>query len=374
MTLAPSTDKIGVVDVERIAGTLRSERLARSWSLSDAARELGAVAARQGRVAGSPASLRTQLSRWENGRVAPDASSLALLAELFERPDLAATQAGHEEEGSGAARLRSAVARAAAVDDDAVEALRAQLVAHTGLDGTLGAAGAGAVVAAQLEHLADTVAHTCDPARRRVVTGLLCEVALLGGWQAFDQDALDVAHRRHRTAHDAARLAGDDVSAGQALAGQSAALLAAGLPQEAEAVLRDGPAGGPGAAWVRIARAQLRAATGDAAGAATLFDAAADAAGAHRRAVTDVIWPPVARIRDATLAAHDDRALDGLRETVEDPDLPARDRARLRAQLALALLARGAREEAAEQARRARALADGIGSHRVGRLLTQDTR
>ncbi|ODU02465.1 MAG: hypothetical protein ABS81_17490 [Pseudonocardia sp. SCN 72-86] len=389
MTLTGATDKIGAVKVEEIGSALRAERVARGWSLSDAAREIRALAGRTGRQVASPGSLRTQLSRWENGRVAADAASSALLAELYGRPDL---RAGSSDEAAGPARspaerLRAAVTRADTVDDATLRLLRTQLALNSELDATLGAAGSGTAVAAQIAHLEATTAHSVDPERRRAVAELLARAALLGGWQALDQDDPEVAFARHRQAHEAARLAEAPALAGQALAGCASALLAVGLPEEAEAVLAEAPPSGPGASWARIARAEIRAAGGAHDDAARLFDDAAtladekDAADDGGAEETPVPWrpgvvppgfaPPIERRRGAALAPYDDAALERLRAGVDEPGLPARERARLRTQLVLALVARGVRAEAREQAGRARELAGTIGSHRAQRLLDE---
>lgn len=375
-------DKIVAVNVEEIGGAMRAERAARGWSLADAAREVAALAARTGGRTASPASLRTQISRWENGRVVPDADSLALLRTLYGRPDLAVGEqpAVDGPAASPAERLRAAVARAHAVDDGALRLLRRQLALTAELDATLGAAGAATVVAAQIEQLDVTSAHAIDPYRRRAVAELLARAALLGGWQALDQDEADVAFARHRQAHDAALVADAPPLAGQALAGCAAALLAAGLPAEAEAVLTGAPESGPGAAWARIARAEIRIAGGERGEATRLYDDAAalveDTDDGERVLWRDgvvplVLAPPVSHRRDAAFAPYDDEALAHLRAGVDEPGLPARERARLRTQLVLALVARGVREEAQEQAGRARELAGAIGSRRAQRLLDE---
>ncbi|MGD9985216.1 hypothetical protein [Pseudonocardia sp.] len=420
MTLAADPDKIGAMEVEEIGGTLRAERVARGWSLSDAAREIGAVAARTGRRVASAGSLRTQLSRWENGRVAADADSLALLAELYGRPDLRADRQSPPggPPPSPAGRLRAAVSRADAVDDATLRVLQAQHAVNAELDATLGAAGTEQAVAAQIAQLDSASVHTVDPRRRRAVAGLLAQAALLGGWQALDQDEPDVGFTRHRLALDAARLAGAPALAGQAVAGCAAALLAVGLPAAAEAILAEAPTSGAGGAWARIARAEIRMSQGERDDAARLFDDAAaltpsdepDAdrptadvpvdggrtAGVHTGddtvhdetigeetidEETPASWrpgivppghvPPVARRRVAALALYDDAALERLRAGVDEPGLPVRERARLRTRLVLALVARGVRAEAEEQARPARELASTIGSHRERRLLDE---
>lgn len=410
---------------EGLGAALRAARLALRWSQSDAARELARLGGSRGITTASAASLKTQLSRWENDHVAPEPVYRALLADLFDRPELAVPPddvpaeparppAG---EPSPAQRLRARVGAAREVDDAALALLESQLRAGRALDDRLGAAGAGGLIGAQLEQLTELVAHTLDPRRRFRVAALAAEAGVLGGWQALDQDRPDLAYARHDRARGPAQEAGDLRLLGEALAGQSVALLAAGLDDDALAVLDAAPATGPAAAWPAAARGVVHATRGEPGPAERAFEEALDqahqeagageprqggvegdrpwggppmpspaaASGAGRpHPVVDIAQPPTRvridlgamhRLRDVTLAPYQDDALHALREALAGPQLAVRERAGLHAGLALALAARGERGEVvAEQADAAADLADRIGSYRIRRLLEEGLR
>ncbi|MFC5996611.1 hypothetical protein ACFQE5_20600 [Pseudonocardia hispaniensis] len=356
---------------ESLGAALRAARRERGWSQSEAARELAALGRARAAPTASLASLKTQLSRWENGHARPEPLYRHLLAELYRSAELAA---GPEPEPPEDAteRLRALLAEADAVGDDALALLRTQFEATRRLDDRLGAAGSGATVRAQVEQLARLLAHTLVHTRRRVVAAMLAEAALLAGWQALDQDRPDESFARHEQARHAAREAAAPALLGQALAGQSAVLLELGLPGPALTVLEAAPADGPGAAWAAMARGAARAAAGDTTESHVAFTAA-------ERVIRAAPGPPdlvqrgwaldydgLHRRRSAALARHGDaEALAGLRAAAAGDRLPVREQATLRADLAFALADRGAAEDAAEHARHARILATRIGSHRV---------
>ncbi len=358
-----------------LGSALRAARRERGWSQSGAARELAALGRARGAPTASLASLKTQLSRWENGHATPEPLYRELLAELYGNAALAVAPVP-EPPADAAERLRGLLAEADAVGEDALALLRAQLEASRRLDDRLGAAGAGAAVRAQVEQLARLLTHTPAPARRRAVAAVLAEAALLAGWQALDQGLLDESYARHEQARNAAHEAPAPALLGQALAGQSAVLSELGFPGPALAVLEAAPADGPGAAWAATARGAARAAAGDAAESQDAF-AAAERAIRAAPSVPDLVqrgwaldYDGLHRRRSAALAPHGDAdALAGLQAVATTDRVPVRERAALRADLALALAHRGAVEDAAAHARQARNLAARIGSDRVRRRL-----
>ncbi len=64
---------------------LRTARAARGWSQTEAARELAALARSRGMPVAAAASLKTLLSRWENGHSLPEPQYRTLLADLYGR-------------------------------------------------------------------------------------------------------------------------------------------------------------------------------------------------------------------------------------------------------------------------------------------------
>ena len=65
-----------------VGAAIRQARLARGWSQDVLARRI-VEARRSGGESVDPLSVKTQLSRWENGRVVPDRCTRQVLADVF---------------------------------------------------------------------------------------------------------------------------------------------------------------------------------------------------------------------------------------------------------------------------------------------------
>ncbi|MCW0215143.1 MAG: helix-turn-helix domain-containing protein [Pseudonocardia sp.] len=363
---------------------LRAARAARGWSQSDAARELAALGRARGAPTAVAASLKTQLSRWENGHATPDPPSRALLAELYDTDEAALGLVPRGPAPTGPAptrgrhRLAAALAEAAAVDDSALDLLGEQLRLAGRLDHRLGPAGAGEVLEALVARLTVLTDHTVVPGRRRAVAALLAEAAALAGDLALERGAIDEAWERHGRSRAAALEAGHEVLADRAIAGRASALREAGLHDDALRLL-EGHAG----VWPVLARGEVHAAAGRTSAARTDFATAE--AGATRRAHPrpDVVVPALAidvglvhRRRDRALARSGDPVvLDALRVTAEDGERPVRERLAATTGLALGLAhggpgTEGARREAAERRREALLLGLRIGADAVRATLS----
>ncbi|MEJ8281827.1 hypothetical protein [Pseudonocardia spirodelae] len=232
-------------------GGLRAARRRRGWSQAEAARALAGLAAGRGGSARA-ASLKTQLSRWENGHATPDPAHRALLAELYgDSPAALGLEPGPAVDGAD--RLRAALARAAAVGGPELALLRDQWAATAGLDDRIGAPEAVAAVRGQLRGLA---AHATGAAVVAALAGLLAVAALRAGDHARDDGAPDRAWEAYLEAETAGLRAGDATVVAGARARREllrAALAAADPPpggpdvHGAPAGLRttgdDGPAG-----------------------------------------------------------------------------------------------------------------------------------
>ena len=83
---------------------LRTARAARGWSQAEAARELAALARSRGLPVAAAASLKTLLSRWENGHSLPEQQYRTLLADLYGRQP---TELGLGRCGRAGTRRRS---------------------------------------------------------------------------------------------------------------------------------------------------------------------------------------------------------------------------------------------------------------------------
>jgi transcriptional regulator with XRE-family HTH domain len=379
LTVRPGTDILDVVADDRHRSALRAARAARGWSQTNAARALAALARSRGVPVAAEGSLKTQLSRWENGHATPDAPYPALLGELYERSgaELGFDRACPPDSVDPAERLRARLAAAAAVDREVVSLWSDQLTAAQGLDDRLGAPGSAEAVRVLSEQLEAVLPHLPDPPRRRPVAALLARAALLAGTHALDAGDPDTAVTRYARAGEAAREAGSPELAAESALGHAATLLEVGEPSAALAVVEHtDPHTADPVASARCAAvsAAACAAAGDTAGARHGLDAAA-------RARADVRHPPSAfAVEWADTDLHhwhgrtlcvlgDPTAVEYLSAALAESPRSVRGRAALHAELARALAARGRPEEAAEHARSARALAAGIGSRRIPRRL-----
>jgi transcriptional regulator with XRE-family HTH domain len=357
---------------------LRAARVARGWSQSDAATELAALGHTRGTPVAAAASLKTLLSRWENGHALPEPHYRSLLAELYGRAPAELGIAGRPEDAgftTAPGRLRAALAAAAAVEPTTVDLWWEQLTLACRLDDELGAAGAGELVRALIEQLDETLIHTLAPGRRAEVAAVLAGAATLAGAQELDRARPDEAWRRYDRARVAAREAG--LPEADALAGQAAVLVDVGEPGAAVELLdRAGPTtSDPAQVRLDAARAVARAAAGDAAAAR---GAIAAAARRLQRTPVDVVAPrgsPVVELSDlhrwhghTLVALGDAEAVGPLERALATAPRSARHRAAVHADLALALAAHRPLE-AAEHARRATEVALRIGSEQVGARL-----
>jgi transcriptional regulator with XRE-family HTH domain len=352
------TGRVGV-------GGLRAARAARGWSQSEAARELAALARSNGAPVAGAASLKTLLSRWENGHAVPEPQYRALLGELYGRTSAELGIAGPpaDPEAAGApARFRAALAAAAAVDGAALHLWREQLDVATRLDDELGTTGAGEVVRALVDRLADTVLHTIGPSHRTAVAAVLAPAAILAGTQELDRGRPDLAWQRYHRARTAAADAGQPGAVADAYAGQATVLVDVGTPSAALTLLDSAEAELPHPARTRLAGA--RAATAAALG---------DVAAARRAiAVADTAAPTISvelvdldRWHGHALAVlGDPAAAHRLRRALAAPPRSVRHRAAVHADLALSLAAEHP-DDAAAHARAARELAERIGSART---------
>lgn len=352
-------------------GAIRAARLARGWSQSEAARELAALGPLRDVPVAAAASLKTLLSRWENGHAVPDPQYRTLLAELFARTP---AELGFADPTavSGTAGLRGAIAAAAAVDHAVLALWLEQLAVARRLDDELGVAGAGGVVRAQVEQLGRTLAHTLTPQARLPVAAVLAAAAALAGQQALDSADHEEAWSLFDRSRTVAVGAGLPVARAEAAAGLAAVLVDAGEHAAALTLLTADPPAGPAAARVRweVALGQTHAAAGAAAAARSAFAAAERVLPSI---TIDAAEPPAIQIELADLhrwhggalaALGDSAAAEPLEQALAARPASARHRATLHADLATALQPLHP-DSAAAHRRAARELARRIGSTRI---------
>lgn len=361
-----------MTDDRSLAG-LRAARVARGWSQTDAARELVAMARSRGAPVAAAASLKTLLSRWENGHTTPDPQYRALLAELYGR---SAGELGFGEPEGSAERdtaLVAALAEAAAAHAGGPALWREQLELVHRLDDELGAAGAGELTGSLADRLAEILVHTVPRSGRIEVAGLLTEAATLAGTQCLDRADHGRAWRRFDQARTAAWEADAGSARAVAIAGQAAVLVDVGEHARAVQLLEQAAPlpDDAGQARLDVARALAMAAAGES---TASRQAMADAERRLQPARPDVVdrvgRPPVEladlhRWQGRVLVELGDAAAEApLRQALAADPRSTRNRAAVHADLALTLHHRDPRE-AERHARTAQQLAAGIGSQQI---------
>ncbi|WP_232664213.1 helix-turn-helix domain-containing protein [Pseudonocardia sp. TRM90224] len=366
---------------EEPARGLRAARLARGWSQSQAARELSALGTATGGATAAPASLKSLLSRWENGHALPDPQNRALLAQLYERTPAELGIAEPTDPAAGRSEeLIAELATAAAADSGVVSLWKVQLAAARRLDDELGAAGAGRVVRALVEQLESTYAHSLTRAGRQRVGVVLAAASELAGAQALDLGRHDEAWHHFDRARTIAAATELPLVAVAATAGLASVLVDLGKPQLAAELLSDVSSEEQPAGVVRLAAARgiTSAAAGEAAAARAAF---AEARRAFPRVTVEVVEPTLPAIELADLdrwhghalaVLGDTSAVEPLEHALAAEPRSARVRAGIHADLAVAL-AREHPEMASTHARSARELAMRIGSSRIPHRLSGST-
>lgn len=368
---------------------LRAGRVARGWSQSEAARELVGLGRTRGVPVAATASLKSLLSRWENGHAVPEAHYRALLAELYGRTveELGIGGTREREAGAGVERLRVAFVTAAALVGAGTGRWWEQLALARSLDDELGAAGAGELVRAQVDQLEDALIHVVVPSDRAGVAAVLSAAAGLAGDQALDRGRSDEAWLRYRQAERTAQEGERPGAAVAAVTGQAAVLVEVGRAATAVALLDAHPRATSPAGRARMAgaAAMARAAAGDRPGAVAALASARRSMGeapavGSERPVVDLAHPgdrPALELADlhrwhgrALVDLGDRGAVAPLEQALAAWPRSARHRADVHTDLALAL-ASARPEESAEHARVARELALGIGSGRTTARLSR---
>jgi len=361
---------------------LRAARHARGWSLTDTAQQLVALGATHGVPVATARSLRSQLSRWENGHATPEPSYRALLAELLAQPEgvLGIAPPIREAAQTSADRLRAALAEAAAIDRSGVDRWREQLTALGRLDDELGTAAAADLTCVLVERLEHLLGHTVEQLARSGIAEILSDASALAGVHALDRGAPDVAWRHYERARGAAQ---SPRALSTATCGLVEVLVEIGRSEVALTLLTDSDTGAkrgttrPDPVAVRLAAAKAFAAAAAGRASVALAALAEIAAAGPQQAfpdgpVIDRMYPndssielsDLHRWRGRALALLGGEATDDLRRALGANPSAVRHRAEVLADLAAALAA-DATEEAAACAREARDLALRIGAPRI---------
>lgn len=362
---------------------LRDARDALGWSQPRAVQELIRQAKARGLTLTNAASLKTQLSRWENGHHEPDVMYRELLRAAYGRTD---AELGLPPVISAwstqAEALRTAVSMSRPVGPASAVTFAKQVQATRVLDRQLGAPGALDRLKSITEAIESLLTHAVLPGARAPLAGVLADAGALGGWQALDTGDITRAWSLYEIAKHAAREADDPAALAHAMGEQAYALLDIGEPADGLALV-DAARTQVGTrvppvlhAWLAAVAAEMSAGTGDELGARRLLDLAdrsLPADPAETAALPYIALGPghLARWRGNILARLGDTdATRDLGDALDqmDPSF-TRAGASLRCDLAAAMLAQHDRAEARRHAAEGRALARQAGSVRQRRRL-----
>jgi tetratricopeptide (TPR) repeat protein len=327
-------------------------------------------------------SLKTKLSRWENGKEQPSEIYQRLFREVYGRTNAELGFPKEPEEDPEAAELRARLAMARTVDPETVEVFRHQVDHARHVDRRFGALTQLDQLRAQIDQVHHLLSYRAGP-QRPALAGVLVEASTLAGWQALDRAALGQAWTHYERAKAAAREADSPTLLAHATAEQAFVLI--DLDETTAAVhqlayvrsIANGTATPLLRAWLAAAHGETLAAAGHADDARRAFDVASGLL------PTDPVDPalPFLFLGDS----HLDRWRGNALARVGAPDaidqltdalarLPAdfvRARTGLLVDLAYAHAAAGDRDAALGHARQARRLAAQIKSDRQQRRLNR---
>lgn len=167
-------------------------RKSRGWTSAQLNQELREAAARLGLKVSAPASLRVQISGWENDKHNPDATHQLLLQEVFGLPAEALGFDAPDDDRAASSPLRGLVQRdRREVSDSVLRYFTDQIAVHARADNTAGPCFVLATADLQLRQLEDLAQHG-EPE-----VGLLASrYAELTGWLLQDSGD-DAAALRH---------------------------------------------------------------------------------------------------------------------------------------------------------------------------------
>lgn len=360
---------------------LKAVRLALGYSQDETIRRLTRRAADRGRGIATVASLRTMLSRWENGHdEVSDLYYQSLFRDIYGRTNKELGFATEQIDDS-AQELRERLLSARSIDRATIDLFRRQVDDARHLDRRLGAVPLLDQLNAQIAQLDKLLRYSAASADRAALAEVLADAAMLAGWEALDRGSLSLAWQQHEIAKSAAREAGSSALLAYATGQQAFVLVEMEMFPEAVQLLEDAESTGRGRtagllrAWLAAARGEGLASHGRAEEALRAFDAA------HALLPLDTNDPdlPFLMLNPGHLARWRGHALSRLRDrrAVSELELilngvnptTARARAGTLVDLAFAHSVAGNRDSAIEHARLARQLASEIGSERQKRRL-----
>jgi tetratricopeptide (TPR) repeat protein len=330
----------------------------------------------------TPTSLKTKLSRWENGHESVSDPYRRLFRDVYGRTNEELGFPVDDEEDGEAAQLCSRLAIARSVDAQTVEVFRRQVDNARHVDRQFGGITVLDQLRSNISQVEELLRFSTGQGQRAALAGVLTEASALAGWEALDRNAIRQAWEHHETAKTAAREADSPILLAHSTAQQAFILIDLGEPEAAVHQLAEArnlaKQAAPGLlrSWLAAAHGEGLAAAGHRDEALRAFDAA------DELLPSDPVEPALPFLFLA--GAHLDRwrgnalctlgepdAIDQLTNTL--PRLPSsfvRARTGMLVDLAIAHAAAGDREATLNYTRQAKRLAAQIKSDRQLRRLS----
>jgi tetratricopeptide (TPR) repeat protein len=224
-------------------------------------------------------SLKTKLSRWENGKEQPSQIYQRLFREIYGRTNAELGFPTEPEDNPEATELRSRLAMARTIDQETIDIFRRQVDHARHLDRRFGALTQLDQLRTQIDQLQQLLTYRTGP-QQPALAGVLAEASTLAGWQALDRAAPGQAWTHYERAKTAAREADSPALLAHVTAEQAFVLLdlndtTAALEQLTHArTLAHGTATPLLQAWLAAAHGETLAAAGHADDARRAFDTA----------------------------------------------------------------------------------------------------
>lgn len=361
---------------------LRQARAEFGWKVPRLIAVLRRCASQAGITLGDDKTLKTTISRHENGRVRPGEEWRRLYRLAYGRTDeeLGLAPIGQvPDQGGPLDDLRDRLAAARRVDMPLVQQMHRQVHQIRILDRRLGAPSLLEQTRSVITTLADLVSHSLQPSVRQALAMALSDAGALAAWQALDVGAIQQAWNHYEVAKSAAHEAESPVLLAHAMGEQAYALHDLGrltdalhLVRAAQGLTKRGPA--LLVCWLRAVEGELQASLADDVCRRTLEQSAtllpADASD-PRLPFIALDEAHHARWRGHCLAQiGDPEAIHHLTTALDHMDTAfVRAAAGLRCDLAQAFLTHRELDEARQHLRAAKMLANQVGSVRQRRRI-----
>ncbi|MCA1185896.1 tetratricopeptide repeat protein [Saccharopolyspora sp. 6T] len=174
------------------------------YSADDVIRMLDRLAKRLDVSVMSPTSLKTKLSRWENGHESVSEPYRRLFREIYGRTD---EELGFpsEPDDQDVAELRARIAVARQVDPELLESFRLQVDHARQIDRRFGGVTMLDRLRGDIDQVSNLLGHSTLSGHREALAGVLTEASTLAGWEALDRSAHGQAWEHYERAKTAAR-------------------------------------------------------------------------------------------------------------------------------------------------------------------------